>query len=329
MRTIWTTLALLSLAAAIVFWSFNGLILERHGRSYWAPVSEHTFWLPRPIRLALHRPPPTDRAGTMRWHTIAPGFETAELPVLVGEIEVDRIFLARIDSSHFRFEVENETANPLTLDGWMRRTGAVLVVNGPYFERDATPAIPAVIAGAPVGPIEYVAEHGAFISSTNSTTIADLAQQDWRAAFDGARTAFVSYPLLIAPDGETRTATDAGWLANRSFIAQEPSGLIIIGTTKSGFFTLPRLADFLRRSPLNLRIALNLDGGKVACQGIALGGYRRTSYGQWEARTNANGHARLLPGSLPILNALPETMPLVLTVYPRDEALQRAPSTRY
>lgn len=200
----------------------------------------------------------------------------------------------------------------------MQRSRAVLVVNGPYFERDATPATPVIMAGRPAGPSTYVAQHGAFVSSSQRTQIVDLASGDWRTAFRGVQTAFVSYPLLIAPGGHARVGPDNGWLANRSFIAQDLSGLIIIGTTKSGFFTLPRLADFLRRSPLNLRTALNLDGGKVACQGIALEGYRRATYGRWEARVNVNGQARLLPGSLPILNAFHETMPLILAVYPRD-----------
>ena len=320
MRKVRTTIVLLGVAAALIFWSFNGLILERRGRSYWAPIDENTFWLARAVRLGLHRPPPADRPGAMRWRTVAPGFEVAELPVLVGREEIDRIFLARIDPAHFRFELENDTANRTNLEQWMGRTGAVLVVNASYFARDATPATPVVMAGHPSGPVDYSAAHGAFVSSPERTEVSDLAQQDWRAVLSGARTALVSYPLLIAPDGQTRTAADAGWIANRSFIGQDQSGLIVIGTTKGGFFSLPRLADFLKRSPLDLRIALNLDGGPVASQGIAIGRFRRMSYGHWEVQVDARGRAGILPGGLPILNMSHETMPLVLAVYPRDDA---------
>ena len=233
------SVVLLCIAAALVFWSFNGLILERHGHNYWAPIDEHTFWLARPVRLALHRPPPSDAPGPMRWRTLAAGFDVAELPVLVGREEVDRIFLARIDPAHFRFELQNDRANQSNLDRWMQRTGAALVVNASYFGRDVRPATPAIMAGRPAGPANYTGTHGAFVSSPQSAEIVDLAHQDWRVAFRGARTAFVSYPLLIAPDGQSRTAADAGWLANRSFIGQDRNGFTIIGTTKSGFHIAP------------------------------------------------------------------------------------------
>ncbi len=317
MGTMRALLLLLGVVAGLTFWSFNGLVLERHGGNYWAPIDEHTTWLARPVRLALHRPAPADRPGPMNWRSIAPGFEVGELPVLVGGEEAERIFLARIDPTRFRFELKNDRTNRTNLDRWMAATHAALIVNASYFARDATPATPAIIAGNPAGPNDYRAAHGAFVSSNDRTQIVDLAGEDWQAAFRGARTAFVSYPLLIAEDGQTRTAADAGWLANRSFIAEDQDGFIVIGTTKSGFFTLPRLADFLRRSSLNLRTALNLDGGPVACQGIALGGYRRMSYGHWEVQIDTSGHARLLPGGLPLLNARHETMPLVLAVFPR------------
>ncbi|MFT3729170.1 MAG: phosphodiester glycosidase family protein [Terricaulis sp.] len=310
-------------AIGVVYWCFNGLILEHRGPYYSAPITENTFWLARPVRLALHRPPPKDVPGQMHWRTLAPGFEVADLPVLVGREEVERIFLARIDPAQFRFELHNDTANRTNLDGWMQRTRAALVVNASYFDMSAGPATPVIIDGKAGGPSDYSASHGAFVSSLARTQIADLAGADWHAAFAGAHTALVSYPLLIAPDGTSRTARDAGWLANRSFLGEDRDGKIIIGTTKSAFFTLPRLADFLKRAPLNLRMALNLDGGPVACQGVALGGYRRMSYGHWEVQVDANGSAHLLPGGVPLLNLRHETMPFVLAVYPRRDVVER------
>lgn len=310
-----TLLALI--AATVVLWGFNGPFLERHGHNYWAPINERTWWLSRPVRLALHRPAPIAAPGPMEWRVVAEGFEVAELPAKIGDETVDTIFLARIDPAHYRFELRNDVSNRSNLDQWMHRTGAALIVNGSYFGQDAMPATPSIVAGAPAGPTDYAAAHGAFVSSPEHTAIADLAQQDWRTALRGADTAFVSYPMLIAPDGHTRTAADAGWLANRSFVGEDKSGDIIIGTTKSAFFTLPRLADFLKRSPLNLRAALNLDGGPVACQGIALNGYRRMSYGHWEVRVDANGRATMLPGGLPLLNLRHEPFPIALAVLPR------------
>jgi hypothetical protein len=59
--------------------------------------------------------------------------------------------------------------------------------------------------------------------------------------------------------------------------------LIEIGTTVDAFFSLGRLATFLRTASLGLKLALNLDGGPVACQGIALFGFHRESCGRFEA----------------------------------------------
>ncbi len=70
----------------------------------------------------------------------------------------------------------------------------------------------------------------------------------------------VSYPMLIGSDGKGR-ADASKWLANRSFVAQDVDGYIVLGTTVDAFFSLDKLADFLRQSPLKLKTALNLDGG--------------------------------------------------------------------
>ena len=89
-----------------------------------------------------------------------------------------------------------------------------------------------------------------------------------------------------------------------------PSG-VIIGTTTDAFFSLDRLARFLLDAPLGLTIALNLDGGPLACQGISFNGYERKTYGRWEAQVEGE-HAQLLAwpyGSY--------ALPVVLAVFPR------------
>jgi hypothetical protein len=117
----------------------------------------------------------------------------------------------------------------------------------------------------------------------------------------------VSFPLLVS-NGTTHSSR---WLANRTFVGQDATGRIIIGTTADAFFSLDRLACFLLDAPLGLTIALNLDGGPVACQGISLKGYERKTYGRWEAQVE--GHRVQLPtwpyGTI--------DMPIVLAVFPR------------
>jgi hypothetical protein len=97
----------------------------------------------------------------------------------------------------------------------------------------------------------------------------------------------VSYPLLVGP-GPSRIQADHRWLANRTFIANDAAGRIILGTTKEAFFSLDRLAAFLTAAPLDLTLALNLDGGSVACQAVSVGDLRGTSaaIGRQNSRTD-------------------------------------------
>ena len=289
-------------------------LLVRFSSVVWIPVSPKASWLPRGMRLALQDPPPEAEAGALHWRELDPGFEVAELPVKVDAEEVDRLLLARIDPARYRFVVHNDPQAGRGLDGWMRSLDAVLVVNGSYFAPTGLPSTPVVSEGRALGPDTYDGVHGAFVASEDRAEIRDLAGIDWRQAFAHADNALVSYPLLRAADGSHRVPAESSWLANRSFIGEDSEGRIVIGSTKSGFFSLARLAVFLRDAPLGLTEVLNLDGGPVACQGIAIEGYRRRHCGVWELQLKPDGGAQILPAS-------PWTqspMPIVIAVYARE-----------
>lgn len=233
-------------------------------------------------RLGLQSSAPTAQPGPYEWWELAQGLEVAELPVLVAGSEVDRVLLTRIDPALFRFEVHSAPAGNKGLDDWMTELSAILVINGSYYARKGTPDTPFLSAGRPLGPRDYRSRHGAFVASDDFTGIRDLASERWETAFTDAHDAMVSYPLLLSGDASSRVRADDRWLANRSFIGQDAVGNIILGTTTDAFFSLNRLAAFLRTAPLGLTIALNLDGGPVAYQAIALGAYRRRFCGKWE-----------------------------------------------
>jgi hypothetical protein len=135
-----------------------------------------------------------------------------------------------------------------------------------------------------------------------------------RAAFRDAEHALVSYPLLVAADGSNRVKADDRWLANRSFVGVDASGNVVVGTTTDAFFSLNRLATFLRAAPLGLVKALNLDGGPVACQAIRFGDFRRAFCGKWELAAR-NGDLKLLTWGF---GARPWALPNVLAVLPRE-----------
>lgn len=251
----------------------------------------------------------TVEAGAFTWSETAPGFETAEMPVHSGNKQVDRILLTRIDPEKFRFIVRYAPGGGHEAGTWMKRLDAILVLNGSYYAKDGSPDTPLLAGKRLLGPPDYQATHGAFIVSPDFTGIRDLQGTGWRSAYLNAEDGMVSYPLLIATGGKIRFAASAR-KAKRSFIAMEKkSGSIILGTTKSDSFTLNELAVFLRDGPLQLEMALNLDGGPVACQKIS---FRQTSIeycdGDSGGGNNATGAAT---------NAQSLHLPIILAILPK------------
>jgi Phosphodiester glycosidase len=302
--------AILALCGVWAYAGSYGLhVVFRHGGTYWVNVSAESARLSPSMRLALGTVP-LATAGEFAWTGVAEGFEIADLPVLANGRAVDHVLLARINPARFRFEVRNASDGDMDLDQWMAHLGAALVVNGSYYALDGRPDTPFVSNGVLLGPRDYDAKAGAFVAGSDFTGIRDLAHLDWKAAFLGAQNAMVSYPLLVV-DGATRVERPSRWLANRSFVGQDQDGWVVIGTTRDVFFSLDRFARVLRDAPLRLTLALNLDGGPVASQGISLNGFERRSVGRWEAEVEGD-KVQLLTWPYGTV-----AMPIVLALFPR------------
>jgi len=301
--------ALVFIVVDAVWGTYGVHSIFRNGISFWLPVSTDSPRLSSSMRLALASAPAAV-PGPLEWQKIADGFEVADLAARVNGQDVDHFYLARIDPERYRFALRNQPSGDRDLDDWMKVLRPTLVVNASYFAKGGRPDTPFLTDGTFLGPKEYDGKAGAFVSSTSFTGVRNLANEDWKTAFAGADNAVVSYPLLVR-DGASGVAHSSRWLANRSFVGQDRSGRIIIGTTTDAFFSLDRLAQFLIAAPLDLTTALNLDGGPVACQGIALNGYERKTYGRYELEVQ-DSHAQLLT-----MTYGTPAMPVVLAVFPR------------
>jgi hypothetical protein len=309
-------LVVLTFAGAYVYGGTFALnVLLQRNVMIWARVAPDDPRLSAAMRLALSDRSIAAEPGSFAWRTIAPGFDVAELPVIAKGAEVDRFSLTRVDTDRFRFVVRNDPAGRRNLDDWMRALGAVLVINGSYYTLNGTPDTPLVSSGVLSGPRHYVASHGAFAATPASARIHDLARVDWHVALQGVEDGLVSFPLLVTRDGGMRVRADWRWLANRSFVGQDHAGRIVFGTTRDAFFSLERLAAFLHAAPLDLAVALNLDGGPVASQGVALDGFHRSTCGQWELAVHDGALSLLTPLLRP--RARCWEMPIVLAVLPK------------
>ncbi|GAA2429449.1 hypothetical protein GCM10010191_48570 [Actinomadura vinacea] len=288
-------------------------VVLRRGASIWVDTSPNDPRLSPGIRLSLAGQRTPDPAGPVGWRQVAAGLDVAELPVRVAGKPVDALLLSRIDPARYRFRVLSRPAGDRDVGEWMAATGAAMVVNGSYYAKDGPPDTPVVSDGRRLGPASYQATHGAFVVGGPGARLADLAGVDWRRVTAGASQAMVSYPMLMGADGRGRAVGDERWLANRSFLGQDGAGRIIVGTTRDAYFSLPSLAAFLPRAGLDLRLALNLDGGPVACQKVSAGGYLRDFCGRYETAVHG-GRLQLLR---PLVDFRRSALPIALVAVPR------------
>ena len=242
------------------------------------------LYLTRPawLRIAMQPVIPAPTIKELRWEIRAPGLETADLELRVGDAVVDHMVLARLDPHRYRFTVHWDSTGSRTAEAWQRELGATVVVNGSYFGQDHVPLTPLRTTGKPAGPVSYQSTHGAFVADGDRVDILDLQNRDVFKTIGAYPEAMVSYPLLIDAAGANRAVESKVWLASRNFVALDDAGRVLLGTTETGFFTLHRLGEFLKTAPLGLRLALNFDGGPLVSQVVRAGDFSRNFHGKAE-----------------------------------------------
>src|SRR5579885_3191205 len=99
----------LAIAAALSS-SYAWHVLLRRGGTRWLDVTADDAQLSEPLRVALNEPARAPHAGEPVWQPLAEGFDVGELPVLVDDVEVDRLLLARFDARRFTLHVDNDPA---------------------------------------------------------------------------------------------------------------------------------------------------------------------------------------------------------------------------
>ena len=286
----WAAVAALTVVVAGAAWIWHGHgaygfgVIAHTGGNYWIDVPREDPSLDPSVKAAILPYADQAVAGAFAWKTVAPGYEVTEVPVVLDGAEVDRLILSRIDPMRYRFTARNAPEGR-DIKQWRKALPrAVLIVNGSYYDKKGLPDTPLVSQGQVMGPHTYDAKAGAFVAGDAGAAVVDLQHRPWQDALKGSTDAMVSYPMLVGEDGQTRVTVASNWLANRTFVAEDGTGHIIVGSTKSGFFSLGRLAAFLKAAPLDIRTALNLDGGPIACRSERIGSFHREVHATVEAQ---------------------------------------------
>lgn len=111
-------------------------------------------------------------------------------------------------------------------------------------------------------------------------------KQDFALWKEGIQT----FPLLV-DKGKNCQKRKYNWQANRTGIAEDKEGNILVFRTEGGYFTFYDLGTFLEKSGLGIEKAVSLDGGyeseiaiKIEREGVFEEDFEYTRYGQWETQ---------------------------------------------
>jgi uncharacterized protein YigE (DUF2233 family) len=245
------------------------------------------------------------------WQAIGRGLTFALVHVLQdGEVVTD-LAVVKIDPASNAFRVFHGAPRPLT--AWQEDLKAPIVFNGSYYKDDGQPCGLVIVDGKPLGPTRNRQMRGMFVAEPKGmspdlpratildllTTPVDPKKLPWTQGVQ-------SFPLLLDYKGKIRIK-DSEKLANRTVIATDRNGNILVFNTSNRFFTLFALAQFLKGSEFNIDSALNLDGGTEAQLSIKTKDFEYFSPPSWE---NSIGN---------LLNEQKFWLPTVVGVFPRQE----------
>ena len=214
---------------------------------------------------------PVPALGDTGWVSVDSGLEKRDIDLMLNGLLVDRLFLARIDPAHFRFEVAYDPAHPKWIDDWQKQLGARLVFNGGFFQVQQGRYLPAgllVVDGQVLGK-SYVGYGGIFAVTAGGPDLRWLVRDPYQPG-EPLEYALESFPILVEPGGIEGFPAERedNMLARRTVIGRDRAGRFIVLVTSAASFTLHRLSVYLVGSDLDLDIALNLDGGPSS--GIAM-----------------------------------------------------------
>jgi exopolysaccharide biosynthesis protein len=190
------------------------------------------------------------------------GLELEEYPIIINDIQHDVVVITKIEPDQYNFRIVEDREQPKTIAEWQEQlSDEHIIINGSYFDEQNAPTGGLIIDHELVGgALTNDGENGytaALQIIDNQPQILHLPNQNLDT---NSQFALQSFPTLIA-NGEGLIKTDSHKRARRTVLAQDVHGKIIIITTKSRYFSLYEMMQYLLQSDLDIETAINLDGG--------------------------------------------------------------------
>ncbi|MDF1514763.1 MAG: phosphodiester glycosidase family protein [Anaerolineae bacterium] len=224
------------------------------------PLPTHTAIAtadPLPTPLPSPTPIPIDTG----WEPVSTGIETRILDA-VTPYGLERVSIVRLNPVAVRFRILYAPGDPRALGTWAFDSGAILVVNGGYFNQGYE-ALGLVIRGGQASGSSFGDYAGMFaVSQEGVVSVRWLRAWPYNPA-EYLAEGIQSFPVLVKPGGVMGFPADGddGSQARRTVAAQDNTGNILFMVAQRGYFSLHELAVWLSTSDMGIDTALNLDGG--------------------------------------------------------------------
>lgn len=195
-----------------------------------------------------------------KWTQAAPGIELRSEKWTTSTNDTDTVVVTRLDPHKVHFKIGYNASQPLTMNEWMRETGASAIINGGYFDTHYRPTGLLIADGQAVGS-SYQGFGGMLaVDKQGNVTLRALSEQPYDPDTDQLLQATQSSPMLMINGKRTQfSANEVN--QRRSVVATDTHGRLLLIVSPEQAFTLNELADLLTASDLSIKDALNLDGG--------------------------------------------------------------------
>jgi uncharacterized protein YigE (DUF2233 family) len=245
------------------------------------------------------------------WQAIGRGLNFSQVDVRRGSEVVTTLAVVKIDPATNAFRVFHRA--PQSITDWQQQLGAAIVFNGSFYDQRGRPVGLVISDGVPIGPPGNRQMRGMFVAEPKGmspdlprATILDLQLTPVTPAKLPWNQGVQSFPLLLDYKGQIRVR-DSDKRANRTVIAADRVGNILVFNSFNRYFTLNEFAQFLKESKFDIDSALNLDGGTEAQLFIKTKDFEFFSPPSWETSI----------GNL--LDRQKFALPTVVGVFPREE----------
>jgi len=249
-----------------------------------------------------------------QWQTLGRGLSFTRVEVIrEGEDRevVATLAVVKIDPASNAFRVFHHA--PQSITAWQQELQAPIVFNASYYGPGYQPVGLIIADGRASGPANNRQMRGMFVAEPKGispdlprATILDLLATPINPKNLPWTQGVQSFPLLLDYKGNIRVR-DSDKKSDRTVIATDRVGNILVFNTSNRYFTLREMAQFLKASKFEIDSAMNLDGGSEAQLLIKTKDFEYFSPPAWENPI----------GSL--LDRKSQFLPTVVGVFPRKD----------